>query len=179
MKVKKLHTAITSFLMLAFIFVTNLGNVNAQTGNIKNDIFWNTKDGQPLNSQGGGIFKFADPKTGMQKYFWYGVQYEEANMYRNAPYITLPNATFKSVTCYSSVDLVNWTFEGDVVTKEEANKSGKTWVGRLGVAYMKELNKYAMFVQHGSEVLITLSNSPNRTIYLASKNKYGENDRNQ
>ncbi|CAD0006938.1 family 43 glycosylhydrolase [Flavobacterium salmonis] len=161
MKVKKSHTAIISFLMLASIFSTSIiSNVNAQSGNIKNDIFWNTKDGQPLNSQGGGIFKFADPKTGIQKYYWYGVQYEEANIYRNAPHITLPNATFKSVTCYSSVDLVNWTFEGDVVTKEEANKAGKTWVGRLGVAYMKELNKYAMFVQHGSEVLITLSDSP-------------------
>ncbi len=160
MKVKKSHTSLTSFLMLAFIFATNIGNVNAQTDNIKNDIFWNTKDGQPLNSQGGGIFKFADPKTGAQKYYWYGVQYEEANIYRNAPHITLPNATFKSVTCYSSVDLVNWTFEGDVVTKEDVNNSGKTWVGRLGVAYMKELSKYAMFVQHGSEVLIMLSDSP-------------------
>ncbi|MWB94031.1 family 43 glycosylhydrolase [Flavobacterium sp. GA093] len=161
MEIKKSHTAITSFLMLAFIFITSsISKMNAQSGNIKNDIFWNTKDGQPLNSQGGGIFKFADSKTGVQKYYWYGVQYEEADMYRNAPHITLPNATFKSVTCYSSVDLVNWTFEGDVVTKEEVNKSGKTWVGRLGVAYMKELKKYAMFVQHGSEVLITLSDSP-------------------
>ena len=160
MKVKKIHTALNFFLMLAFIFATNIGNVNAQTGNIKNDIFWNTKDGQPLNSQGGGVFKFSKPVDGLQKYYWYGVQYEEANIYRNAPHITLPNATFKSVTCYSSVDLVNWTFEGDVVTKEDVNKSGKTWVGRLGVAYMKELSKYAMFVQHGSEVLIMLSDSP-------------------
>ena len=28
---------------------------NAQT--IKNDVFWNTADGKPLYSQGGGIFK--------------------------------------------------------------------------------------------------------------------------
>jgi hypothetical protein len=70
MEVKKFHTAIASFLMLAFIFGTSIiSNVNAQSGNIKNDVFWNTKDGQPLNSQGGGIFKFADPKTGVQKYY--------------------------------------------------------------------------------------------------------------
>ena len=159
MEIKKIYPAITSFFMLVIILGI-MSNVNAQTGNIKNDIFWNTKDGQPINSQGGGIFKFADPKSGVQKYYWYGVQYEEANIYRNAPYVTLPNATFKSVTCYSSIDLVNWTFEGDVVTTDEVNKSGKTWVGRLGVAYIKELNKYAMFVQYGSEVLITLSDSP-------------------
>ncbi|PXY42212.1 beta-xylosidase [Flavobacterium cheongpyeongense] len=157
MEINKNHSA----LLLASIFCISIINtVCSQKHNIKNDVFWNTKDGQPLNSQGGGIFKFSKPVNGVQKYYWYGVQYEEANMYRNAPHITLPNATFKSVTCYSSTDLVNWTFEGDVVTKEEANKSGKTWVGRLGVAYMKELNKYAMFVQHGSEVLITLSDSP-------------------
>lgn len=134
--------------------------INAQARNIKNDSFWNTKDGQPIFSQGGGIFKFPDPKTGVQKYYWYGVQYREASMYRNDPSVTLPNATFESVTCYSSTDLVNWTFEGDVLTKEKVSPKDRTWVGRLGVAYIKELNKYAMFVQHNSGVLITLSDSP-------------------
>jgi hypothetical protein len=133
---------------------------HGQLANIKNDVFWNTKDGQPINSQGGGIFRFTDPVTGLKKYYWYGVHYEEADTYRKAPFITLPNATFESVTCYTSTDLVNWTFEGDVFTKAEANKYGKTWVGRLGVAYIKELNKYAMFVQHGNKVLITVSDSP-------------------
>ena len=132
----------------------------AQEGNIKNDVFWNTKKGQPINSQGGGVFKFSDPKTGVKKYYWYGVNYEEATMYRNNQAITLPNATFESVTCYTSYDLVNWTFEADVLTKEETNKTGKTWVGRLGVAYVKELNKYAMVVQHGNKVLFAVSDSP-------------------
>ncbi|MEP7094652.1 MAG: family 43 glycosylhydrolase, partial [Flavobacterium sp.] len=160
MEIKNTHLAISSFLMLVFIFFTSIINVNAQTDNIKNDIFWKTKDGQPINSQGGGIFKFADPVTGIKKYYWYGVHYEEADSYRNAPFITQKNATFKSVTCYSSTDLVNWTFERDVVSKDEVNKSGRTWVGRLGVAYIKELKKYAMFVQHDKEVLITVSDSP-------------------
>lgn len=133
----------------------------AQPLNIKNDIFWNTKDSQPINSQGGGIFKFNDPVTGKQKYYWYGVHYKEADIYRNNPSITLPNATFESVTCYSSSDLVNWTFEADVFTKEEAFKTvPKTWVGRLGVAFISELKKYAMFVQHGNQVLITIADSP-------------------
>lgn len=132
----------------------------AQLQNIKNDSFWKTTEGLPINSQGGGIFKFNDPSTGKQKYYWYGVHYLEADTYRNNPSVTLPNATFESVTCYSSVDLVNWKFEGDVLTKEKVNQSGRTWVGRLGVAYIKELNQYAMFVQHDKEVLITLSDSP-------------------
>ncbi len=148
------------FLSYTVVVALLCSNVNAQLLNIKNDVFWNTKDGKPIYSQGGGIFKFKDA-AGKQKYYWYGVQYKEADIYRKDPSITLPNATFESVTCYSSTDLVNWTFEADVFTKEEAFKTvPKTWVGRLGVAYIKELNKYSMIVQHGNQVLITLADSP-------------------
>lgn len=134
---------------------------NAQFQNIHNDTFWNTTNGQPINSQGGGVFRFADPVTGITKYYWYGVHYEEADTYRNDPAVTLSKCTFKSVTCYSSVDLVNWTFEADVLTKDEVIKNGKNnWVGRLGVCYVKELNKYAMFVQHDKEVLIAVADQP-------------------
>lgn len=143
------------FLVAAMLLASITGG--AQPLNIKNDVFWHTKDGQPINSQGGGIFKFADPVTGEKKYYWYGVHYKEADIYRNDPSVTLDHATFESVTCYSSTDLVNWKFETDVLTNEELLKhGGKTWVGRLGVAYIKELNQYAMFVQHGNQVLITV-----------------------
>jgi hypothetical protein len=49
------------------------------------------------------------------------------------------------------------------LTTEELKKQKdyrKTWLGRLGVAYIPEMQKYAMFVQHGTGVLITLSDSP-------------------
>lgn len=150
-----------SFIALMILFFVGISNISvAQELNIKNDVFWNTKEGTPLNSQGGGIFKFPDPVTGIQKYYWYGVQYVEANRYRANPAVTLNTSTFEAVTCYSSVDLVHWTFENNVLTKDKANPSGKSWVGRLGVCYIKELKKYAMFVQHDKEVLITLSDSP-------------------
>jgi hypothetical protein len=141
-----------------FLFATI--NSLAQYQNIKNDVFWNTKDGLPIFSQGGGIFKFKD-NDGIEKYYWYGVHYEEADKYRNEPVKKYDHCTFKSVTCYSSTDLVNWTFEADVLTDKTATpQSWRTWVGRLGVAYVKEMNKYAMFVQHGNQVLVTLSDSP-------------------
>ena len=149
-----------AMLLMVFIGISTTNPVRSQAYNIKNDVFWNTKDGRPIFSQGGGIFKFADQKTGIKKYYWYGVHYLEADSYRNSPNITCKNNTFESVTCYSSIDLVNWTFEADVLTKDEVNKSGRTWVGRLGVAYINELKKYAMFVQHGGQVLITLSDLP-------------------
>ncbi|KLT65266.1 family 43 glycosylhydrolase [Pedobacter sp. BMA] len=136
-------------------------SLQAQFSNIKNDVFWYTKDQQPIYSQGGGIFKFTDPISNQQKYYWYGVHYAEADLYRQNPAITHHNATFESVTCYSSTDLINWSREKDVLTKEYLNSyGGKTWVGRLGVVFIKSLKQYAMFVQHGKKLLITVSSSP-------------------
>ncbi|MGY5356163.1 family 43 glycosylhydrolase [Wenyingzhuangia sp. IMCC45467] len=143
------------------LFVAGLNSLQAQFKNIKNDVFWNTKDGKPIYSQGGGIFKFNDPVTGKQKYYWYGVHYKGADVYRKDPSKTVETYRFQSVTCYSSNNLVDWTFEGDVFTEEQAFiDTKKTWVGRLGVAYINALDKYAMFVQHGGEVLITVANTP-------------------
>ncbi|WP_432711671.1 family 43 glycosylhydrolase [Pedobacter sp.] len=168
--VDRIIKKITFFLVL-LIFVSGISSsIKAQPShltktqqlNIKNDVFWNTTAGQPIYSQGGGIFKFPDPVTGIQKYYWYGVHYKEAAAYQADPSVTHSKDTFEAVTCYSSTNLVDWTFERNVFTKEHLAKLGKrpTWVGRLGVAYVKELNKYAMFVQHGPRVLITLAASP-------------------
>ena len=109
---RRLHKYFAVVMLLLFTGINNI--TQAQLLNIKNDIFWKTTAGNPINSQGGGIFKFVDPVSGQQKYYWYGVHYEEADTYRNNPAVTLPRAIFKSVTCYSSTDLVNWTFEADV-----------------------------------------------------------------
>lgn len=149
------------FLLIGILFFCSTLKTEAQFQNIKNDVFWDTKDGLPIYSQGGGIFKFKDPQTGIEKYYWYGVHYEEAEKYRNEPVQKYDHCTFKSVTCYSSTDLVNWTFEADVFTAANAFPEGrKTWVGRLGVAFVKEMNKYALFVQHGSQVLVALADAP-------------------
>jgi Glycosyl hydrolases family 43 len=143
------------------LFLCSGNSVIAQLLNIKNDVFWNTKDGQPIYSQGGGIFKFPDPQTGEKKYYWYGVYYKEAETYLNNPAVTLVKDNFEAVTCYSSTDLVNWKFEKNVLIKEEVLKHvPKTWVGRLGVAYIKELNKYTLVVQCGNQVLFTTADSP-------------------
>ena len=131
---RKFNTLYILFLLLSFCLSGAwINTIYAQAGNIKNDVFWHTKDGKPINSQGGGIFRFPDPLTGEIKYYWYGVYYKEADTYRNNPAVTLSSASFESVTCYSSTDLVNWTFEADVLTKEELKKQDgnrRTWVGR-------------------------------------------------
>lgn len=107
-------------------------------------------DGNTLYSQGGGIFKFDDT------YYWYGVKYKNAPNYVNNPTKIYNSgdtySDFESVTCYSSTDLVNWKFEGDVVTeadvsyRDEMEGVKASWFGRLGVAKVGE--NYVMMVQH-------------------------------
>ena len=156
-----------NYYALFFLLLTQLfcvpAIVNAQSSTIQNDVFWNTKEGKPIYSQGGGIFQFTDLLSGKPKYYWYGVHYKEAEAYRANPSVTQTKNAFESVTCYTSTDAVKWTFEADVLTKEEVlqhNGGRPTWVGRLGVAFIKEMNKYAMFVQHGSQVLIAVASLP-------------------
>lgn len=128
---------------------------------IVNDIFWDTVDGHPIYSQGGGIFRYPDAETGEMHYYWYGVRYAEAARYREDPSVTWPRCTFEAVTCYRSDNLVDWTFVGDVLTREEVDKYGRAgWVGRMGVAYLPEWNKYVLLVQHDNGVLFALSDRP-------------------
>ncbi|AHF15142.1 family 43 glycosylhydrolase [Niabella soli] len=161
-KARNYYVISYKMLSLGFLVIYMCNAAKAQPLNIKNDVFWNTADGRPVYSQGGGIFKFIDPVTGKKKYYWYGAHYKEAAIYRQDPSVTLPGPTFLSVTCYSSVDLVNWTFEGDVLTRATLDSNMRTtWVGRLGVAYIPALKEYALFVQHGNQVLITVADAPN------------------
>ena len=128
---------------------------------IVNDIFWDTVDGRPIYSQGGGIFRYPDAETGERHYYWYGVRYAEARQYREDPSVPWPRCTFEAVTCYRSDNLVDWTFVGDVLTREEVTRHGHAgWVGRLGVAYLPEWNRYVLLVQNNDGVLFALSDTP-------------------
>lgn len=156
----QLTKSITIFAILMMFCLPT--SVDAQMQNIKNNKFWDTVDGQPIYSQGGGVFTFTDPKTGTSKYYWYGVHYKEAELYRADPSFTQPRNRFESVTCYTSTDLVNWTSEGPVLTRDELERNYERngWLGRMGVAYVKELNQYAMFIQHNEQLLILVADSP-------------------
>ncbi|MDO3695559.1 family 43 glycosylhydrolase [Wenyingzhuangia sp. chi5] len=160
MKNKIYHRNFKVILFLLTIFLTGIKATFAQSYNIKNDSFWDTKNGKPIYSQGGGIFKFKDPKTGKLKYYWYGVHYKQAELYRKDPSVNYPRNNFQAVTCYSSTDLVNWEFEANVLTNEELGGRGWAWLGRMGVAYVKEKNEYVLIIQYGGRVLFANSDSP-------------------
>ncbi|MBD0822849.1 family 43 glycosylhydrolase [Aestuariibaculum marinum] len=155
------RSTINAYLTLLAICIATF--LQAQNNNIKNDSFWDTKNGEPIYSQGGGIFKFLDHETGEEKYYWYGVHYKQAEMYRADPSVTQARNNFVGVSCYTSTDLVNWKFEDNVLTQEEVFKDSErqwAWLGRMGVAYVKEADKYVLIIQYGARVLFATADSP-------------------
>ncbi|WP_205669231.1 family 43 glycosylhydrolase [Amycolatopsis suaedae] len=136
---------------------------------ITNNTFWNDTSGNPIYSQGGGVFKFGDT------YYWYGVHYTGAELYRANPTRKYDgDVRFVSIPVYSSKDLVNWKFENRVATRSTgvgsgANLGGAGWVGRLGVSYNENTGKYVLAVQMwhqgrgGHGVLLLQGDSPTDT----------------
>ena len=157
----KRHLITILLLLTATIVVAKTDNKTGYRP-IHNDTFWNTADGRPIYSQGGGIFRFKNPQTGREQYYWYGVRYQEAVLYRERPYQMMPeNCRFEGVTCYRSDNLVDWTEVGDVLTAEEVERhTAPTWMGRMGVVYVPEKQLYALVIQHGEGLLFATSKSP-------------------
>ncbi|THV36464.1 family 43 glycosylhydrolase [Glycomyces buryatensis] len=133
---------------------------------ITNNTFWRDTAGNPIYSQGGGVFKFGDT------YYWYGVHYRGAESYLANPTQKYDNqVSFRSIPVYSSQDLVNWKFENNVATTSTGlgNLGGTMgnagWIGRLGVSYNENTGKYVLPVQmwrpsHDHGVLFLQGNSP-------------------
>ncbi len=91
------------------------------------------------------------------------MHYKQAEIYREDPSVTQKRNSFEGVNCYSSTDLVNWKFEANVLTPDEVfGDSGRRWgwLGRMGVAYVKEANKYVLIIQYNARVLFAVSDSP-------------------
>lgn len=103
---------------------------------------WNDTDGNPINAHGGGILYHNG------KYYWYG-EYKKGKT-------VLPDwATWEcyrtdvtGVSCYSSPDMVNWTFEGIVLPAEEDASSDlhpSKVLERPKVIYNAKTGKFVMW----------------------------------
>lgn len=140
--IKSLLKSAVLILILGTCFCSK--EVFAATNSIQNDTFWKDSDGNTIYSQGGGILKVGDT------YYWYGVKYNGAVTYAADSNKYNSNCSFYSVTCYSSKNLVDWQFEGDVLTEKDLNALKRTtsWIGRLGVFYNKSTNKYVLASQY-------------------------------
>ena len=127
---------------------------HAASQTIINDTFWKDTSGNYIYSQGGGVFQFGDT------YYWYGVHYSGAETYAANPSGKNSDTAFKSVTCYSSKDLVNWKFENDVLTPSTKDFGWAYWVGRMGVAYCPQSKKYVLVTQYNDSILFASCDTP-------------------
>lgn len=143
-------TATTSNGLTAQCSVT----VNDDKQLITNDMFYRDTDGNTLYSQGGGVFKFGDT------YYWYGVRYKESVEYVADPLIktSVEHPVFEAFTCYTSKDLVNWEYKGDVATLATLGISWNMWAGRMGVVYHEKTDRYILVSQFDGTIIASADN---------------------
>ncbi|MCV9387342.1 RICIN domain-containing protein [Reichenbachiella ulvae] len=155
---KQLKTTIT---ILFTVAISLMCHVSAFSQTIQNDEFWHDTNGNPIYSQGGGVLKVGNT------YYWYGAKYRGAETYYNNPFSGKNGDTeFLSITCYSSTDLANWTFEGDMITPAQGLQAG--WVGRIGCAYNEPTGKYVLIAQMYPNLAFCTSDSPTGPFTLAA-----------
>ena len=126
---------------------------------IRNDSWWNTVDGKPIYSNGGGCYFYEG------RWYWYGCRYEEAERVRFDSSFQVDvgglHTTFVGVTCYSSDDLVNWRDEGIVYAGEGAESEAHgRWFGRVGVVAVPSEGKFVLAMQYMGGVLLAVADSP-------------------
>src|SRR5882762_7978147 len=72
---------------------------------------WPDNEGKHIQAHGGGIIKLG------KIYYWYGEERSQGL-----------DTNYRYVSCYSSKDLVNWTFKGDVVKMIDPDSLGRKWI---------------------------------------------------
>ena len=95
---------------------------------IQNGVFWNDTSGDRIDAHGGGFLH----ENGI--WYWIG----EARS----------GSSDRSVNCYSSTDLVNWTFENAVVTRSTTGQlsTGERFIERPKLIYNDQTQQYVMWV---------------------------------
>jgi len=114
---------------LACILLTVAISASAQNKVINPGAVWPDNRGQHIQAHGGGIIKIKDT------YYWYGEERAQG---------LDPN--YRYVSCYSSKELTNWKFRGDVVKMSDPENLGEGWIlERPKVYYNKLTKKYVMY----------------------------------
>jgi hypothetical protein len=97
---------------------------------IKPGDVWRDTAGQRIQAHGGGILHLRDT------YYWFGEDRAEALDHSK-----------RYVSCYSSKNLVDWTFRNDVLKLADPENFGPTWVlERPKVFYNKTARKFVMYM---------------------------------
>ncbi|MBP8776990.1 MAG: family 43 glycosylhydrolase [Bacteroidaceae bacterium] len=125
--------AIRIFILLVIsIALTPLSKAQSsqeQEYTIKPCEVWPDKSGNHIQAHGGGIIKIKNV------YYWYGEQRAQGL-----------DPKYRYVSCYSSKDLVNWKFRGNVMKMLPPEGLSEDWVlERPKVFYNKKTKKYVMY----------------------------------
>ena len=99
-----------SFFLASVVAVTSIAQAQKQSI-IKPTELWPDENGNHIQAHGGGITKVG--KT----YYWYGEERAKGL-----------DTNFRFVSCYSSTDLTNWKFRGDVVKMSDPDSLGAKWI---------------------------------------------------
>lgn len=99
---------------------------------IRPGAFWPDNNGNHINAHGGGVLFHNN------KYYWFGEHKGERT-----------NNALVGVTCYSSKDLYNWTYEGVALPVEETDESSPIVKGcvmeRPKVIYNAKTKQFVMY----------------------------------
>ena len=136
--------------MLAALLVVPVSGLAAKQNEAKNNMgtivpgaVWNDTGGNPINAHGGGLLYHNG------RYYWYGE-------YKQGETILPEWATWEcyrtdvaGVGCYSSPDMVNWTFEGIVLPAEKDDPSSDLHPSKVlerpKVVYNQKTGKFVMW----------------------------------
>jgi autotransporter-associated beta strand protein len=100
-----------------------------------NDVWLLDNNGNPVMAQAGGITKVGNT------YYWYGIQYpNDASYYKTQSGKTI--ASGHGIKCYSSTDLVHWTFVSTLTTHQSTGRMGE-------IAYNSTNNQYVIWANNG------------------------------
>lgn len=115
------------FITFAAVFISIA--LFAQNKNIDPGAVWPDNNGDHIQAHGGGIIKIKNT------YYWYGEERKKGL-----------DTNYRYVSCYSSSDLMNWKFMGDVVKMQDPENLGYRWIlERPKVYYNKPTKKYVMY----------------------------------
>ena len=116
-------------LFVVFLISTSAVSFARQQKVIYPGAVWPDNKGNHIQAHGGGIIKIG------QTYYWYGEERSQGL-----------DTNYRYVSCYSSVNLVNWKFRGDVVKMADPENLGRGWIlERPKVFYNKKTKKYVMY----------------------------------
>jgi hypothetical protein len=122
----RLRDALRAAALLSAIAVPAI----AQSNLIRPGEIWPDDRGRHIQAHGGGILRLRDT------WYWFGEERAQG-LDRSKRY----------VSCYSSKDLVHWTFRNDVLKLSDPENFGPTWVlERPKVFYNRKTRKFVMYM---------------------------------